>query len=461
MKLPKVDNPVSARGFSPDPSGMADEPVSRLLVGFVPDVERARARSIAMAAGFEIALWIDPLGAGPKDSADQQLFAAIELAQRQAYSGLFMFLGQSGFGDDTACWLKHRLMQQDRQLITDVAFKSSLCREQLLAMDQRYQEVHQALLRNIYVPRGNFPKVLALNLFANRCFASCRFCPQHFAPERTQQKVMSDEVFAAIVRDIPNDRGLWVRLGTDGEPLTFPKILDFISVLKAARPGVKTEMATNGILLNEMWFRQLADAGLDHLSISVNAPTREDYRWFVGVDGYDRLAANLEKIPRWRKSGASIPLVSANLVNIQRWQHRLGVSKQWLERLVDRVDVTHVQFIEDPDLVNADDQRAQRVQEIPACTFLESVMTIETDGALTVCCATEFSGNPSPELGRVGTKTLSELWTSSAYLKLREKNLAGQPVLPDCNTCRVNCPDLGYDVLYKQAAMSIQHERSG
>lgn len=87
---------------------------------------------------------------------------------------------------------------------------------------------------------------------------------------------MSDETFERFFAGLKEMSPLpSVYFGGIGEPLFHPKTISWIKRIKEL--GVKVELITNGTILNEKIARQLIDAGLDILWVSLDGATPESY----------------------------------------------------------------------------------------------------------------------------------------------------------------------------------------
>ena len=109
----------------------------------------------------------------------------------------------------------------------------------------------------------------------NRCNLECLTCIRNTWDEPLGE--MSSAAFARIVKDLslfssPPD----VLFGGLGEPLAHPDIIDMVSQVKAL--GSSVELITNGTLLNKDLSKQLIEAGLDMLWISLDGATPESFK---------------------------------------------------------------------------------------------------------------------------------------------------------------------------------------
>ncbi|MFH1018779.1 MAG: radical SAM protein [Pseudomonadota bacterium] len=111
--------------------------------------------------------------------------------------------------------------------------------------------------RNVFLGRP-----ISVNLeVTKRCNAACDFCDYWKTKKET---VLGD--YGPIVRKIDP---MMVTL-TGGEPLLRTDLAEIIRGLKRAMPVSYIAMITNASLLTEEKARELADAGLDQISISVD-----------------------------------------------------------------------------------------------------------------------------------------------------------------------------------------------
>ncbi len=140
----------------------------------------------------------------------------------------------------------------------------------------------------------------------NRCNLDCVTCIRHSWDEPMGE--MSSEVFSRIVEGVkafsPRPS---VFFGGLGEPLAHPNIVDMVSRMKAL--GCAVELISNATLLTQSLSKQLIDAGLDILWVSLDGATPESYKDV--------------------RLGAALPEVMANLRDFRyaRWttQYPTGI----------------------------------------------------------------------------------------------------------------------------------------
>lgn len=106
------------------------------------------------------------------------------------------------------------------------------------------------------------------------CNLDCRFCMRHSWKEQPGR--MSDETFSRILEDLEKlSPKPTVFFGGIGEPLFHPKTTSWVKQIKEL--GARVELITNGTLLTERKGKQLIDAGLDVLWVSIDGASPESY----------------------------------------------------------------------------------------------------------------------------------------------------------------------------------------
>jgi MoaA/NifB/PqqE/SkfB family radical SAM enzyme len=129
----------------------------------------------------------------------------------------------------------------------------------------------------------------------NRCNLECRTCLRNVWSEPLGQ--MSSATFTRIIQGLRSfSPPPTVFFGGLGEPLAHPDIVEMVGQIKAL--GSPVELITNGTLLTKERSRQLIDAGLDMLWVSLDGATPESY-------------ADV-------RLGAALPEVLTNLANFRR-----------------------------------------------------------------------------------------------------------------------------------------------
>lgn len=134
----------------------------------------------------------------------------------------------------------------------------------------------------------------------NLCNLVCSTCIRNAWDEPLGR--MTQETFDHILEGIQqfNPRPT-VFFGGLGEPLFHPKTIPWIAAAKAA--GARVEVITNGTTLTEKRSRQLLEAGLDVLWVSLDGATPESYNDVRLGAELPRVLENLARFRQLRRGG--------------------------------------------------------------------------------------------------------------------------------------------------------------
>lgn len=134
------------------------------------------------------------------------------------------------------------------------------------------------LLQAVLNARAYKPLYVKLKVFYG-CNLKCEMC-NHW--RETREPPVSPERFKAVIAEL-------AELGTKkihisgGEPMLRPQIPELIDF--ATAHGIKVTMTTNGTLIDKTRARQLVEAGLRGVNISIDSPIRRMHEKIRGVKG--------------------------------------------------------------------------------------------------------------------------------------------------------------------------------
>ena len=174
----------------------------------------------------------------------------------------------------------------------------------------------------------------------NRCNLLCTTCPRTFE-ELEPPSDMSWELFTSIVDQYPNIQR--VVLHGVGEPMMVAELPRMVKYLKDR--GVYALFNTNGTLMREKKSRELIEAGLDEMRISLDAAEPKAFEAVRGRDLFQRILRNIKNFVALKKRmGAAKPRLSLWLTGLRetleqlpafiRLAHDIGVPEVHLQRLV-------------------------------------------------------------------------------------------------------------------------------
>jgi len=310
------------------------------------------------------------------------------------------------------------------------------------------------------------PQIVSVEI-SSKCNLRCIMCGFHsiHKKDREDGRHISMELFHRAMPFI--ERAELVPLCGGGEPLMNPRLPEMIQ--KITEFGVPTAITTNGILLNAERIKEIVDAGLTYIEVSVDGI--RSYERIRGVP-FDSLEKNLKKLARYKqkrkkrtpiidlsytamrdtldeledivKLGAEIgareirvqplqicfaPLIDQNIyLDRERSTGYLMSAKEKAESLGVKLIVRRLAFLDDERY--GDDERANQYLKKYNCLEPFNSFTVLNDGRIQVCCA-----------GITLTKSLrdynpEEIWNSQEIKKLRMELIKGE-FRQRCKSCNL------------------------
>jgi GTP 3',8-cyclase len=128
----------------------------------------------------------------------------------------------------------------------------------------------------------------------DRCNLRCRYCmPEEGIPLIRHEDILTYEEILRIVRVFASEGISKVRL-TGGEPLVRKGIVGFVFSLSRIEGIRDLSLTTNGILLKEL-ARDLKQAGLRRINISLDSLKKDRFLQITRRDGFERVWAGIEE----------------------------------------------------------------------------------------------------------------------------------------------------------------------
>ena len=305
----------------------------------------------------------------------------------------------------------------------------------------------------------------------NRCNLLCSTCPRTYA-DLEPEADMSWDLFTRIVTQVPNIAR--VVLHGVGEPMLVRDLPRRVRYLKER--GVYVLFNTNGTALTPRKGRELAEAGLDELRVSLDAADARTFLLVRGKDDFDRILRNVRAFTEMQaREGLERPRVSlwltglketiAQLPDFVRLACEAGVKEVYLQRLVfcednpfgmatpDQALFARLTQEEAQHLAAAETQAAalgisfnasgatepgeslaRTTDENPwsLCRRPWTVVYITANGRVLPCCIAPFSqkGYEHYTLGDATRQPLREIWNGPAYREFRAALQSDAP--PKC-----------------------------
>jgi radical SAM protein with 4Fe4S-binding SPASM domain len=217
-----------------------------------------------------------------------------------------------------------------------------------------------------------------------------------------------------------------VKLNYLGEPLMHPDVIEQVRYAKE-KGLVDVMFNTNGTLLTPDMSRNLLDAGIDKLFVSIDSPVAEVYEKVRVGAKFDQVVSNIRafyKIKREKYPHVQFR-ISMVLLNENESDRELFV-----RTFRDTVDA--IGFDEYRDMSDTSDKP---IVEGFVCAQLYQRMFLRADGSVIVCCADD---KMNYIVGNWKRTPLKDIWLGDRYTAIRKAHAAGRyHDISMCRTCTV------------------------
>ncbi|MDO4549147.1 MAG: radical SAM protein [Clostridia bacterium] len=285
------------------------------------------------------------------------------------------------------------------------------------------------------------------------CNLQCNICfRNNWIGEK--QGLMDEACFENLYKALAVSAPANVVLGGMGEPLTHPRIAQWTRKLKSL--GCRVEVITNAVLLTEAMSRELIDAGIDEVWISMEGFSREAYEKERRGAAYDDLIRNIEAFNRARGAATDV-MLGVTFVMIAENTRELTRINRFAQ--VYKVDEINLSFaipsspVERENTIYRDGYPVGRMREwapnfTPVrdtyCRFVaEDNAFVRWDGAVAPCMQllhechtylyTEKRRIRRISFGNVNNSDIHEIWQSDAYTAFRKRICEFD--FPCCTSC--------------------------
>jgi len=223
-----------------------------------------------------------------------------------------------------------------------------------------------------------------------------------------------------------------VTLSRLGEPLLHPSLIEIIRYAK--KVGIRNvSMVCNATLLTEERAREIILSGLDLISFSVDANSKETFEKIRPGSNFDDVVSNIKRFIMIRNNlSQKKPWVE---INTCLMKESLGevpfVIESW-RPLVDRIKVWPVAPLPQSNnqlIVDCPNQNGEK----KPCEILWTRLVILSNGQATVCCG-DREGALS--VGDLAKMSIRELWKSERIRLMRKIHFSKKfDDLPLCKQC--------------------------
>ncbi len=271
---------------------------------------------------------------------------------------------------------------------------------------------------------------------AGGCNYKCQMCPQTTGRGKEWTKKMPLKSFENILQQLEPNPETVIQLEGSGEPTLAKDLPKYIELCN--KYGFKSYMFTNAFRLKGQYMKDVVDAGIDFIRVSVIGYNREKYIEWMAADNFDAIIDNVTALQEYSKTCT----VSSYHLILDNHQMEYEV-EQYRKNFIDVVGTEAYIWKQHNWSGNWQPVYVRDTSVRKSCgrPFANEI-TIRANGKVTPCCQT--MGPPNEEksvLGDTNSEKLVDIYHGELYNQLRLKHAFKQ--FDDIEYCK-NC-DFLYD----------------
>ncbi len=309
---------------------------------------------------------------------------------------------------------------------------------------------------------------------ASVCNLTCPQCPVGAGDIARENKFMTEDAYRELLDQISPSTSM-LSLYFQGEPLMNKRFARFVRL--ASDRNIYTQTSTNGQLLTEDVCRELVDAGLDRIIISLDGTDQESYQTYRRGGEFQKVEHGVRTLDRFRREkGSNKPYLIIQFLVFRHNQLQIpeakrlardwGADKLWIKS-------AQIEYPESADelipVANGNKEslspkgsgpvfphKFSRYEKSPSgewklraklrnrCKRLWQTTVITSDKIIVPCC---FDKRAEFPMGRLGGKEMSgeqnpavasgfgSIWKSKEYQDFRKKVLTERKGIEICTNC--------------------------
>ncbi len=272
--------------------------------------------------------------------------------------------------------------------------------------------------------------------------------------KRREKHSLTLNDYKRILKQLPLKTRL-IDVTGGGEPFLYPQILQLLETIK--ENGLYGQLMTNGVLLTPSIIRKLINIEWDVIRISLHAGDEESYQAIHGKNDFEKVCWVVKTLVKLRRKTKKFPKISllfviqrANFNKIRKFNvlaEKLKVDEIEFDNLIPFVHETVLrgkeiivvqedlkkvaQFSKLPNNALEVIKRYNKLYERPIssnspvslrknrfsgkkCKKVSNSIFITSEGDVHACCFL------SQKMGNVNDASISEIWNTESYKKLRQ-----------------------------------------
>ncbi len=299
----------------------------------------------------------------------------------------------------------------------------------LIIRSKAYQKAYENKIKKVIKNREGKPPMSLDIGTTNACNSNCIMCPHHLLKEIG---FMNMNLYKKIIDNCASFGIKAVVLSFFGEPLLDQTIDEKIKYAKSK--GLNVSFYSNASLLNRDIAKKLIESGLDSITISFDAYSKDTYEKIrVGLK-FDKTNNNIINFMALRNElNSKKPTVSLVLVELD--ENRKEIKKfyaKW-KKIVNNINIINQRnWAGNLDKSSEKSFHFKKQRRWP-CGFIWQKMVVDWNGDVVLCCD---DWSHREVLGNLKNQNIEDIWFGERLKKIREAHLNGEfDKIPLCQGC--------------------------
>ena len=260
----------------------------------------------------------------------------------------------------------------------------------------------------------------------NRCNLNCIMCPRRLMTR--DQMDMDLNLFETVLNQLNRNLTELIVLHSDGEPLINPDIIGMIRIAK--KNGYQVMTSTNATMLDDRLSREIVDAGLDILTISIDGTSREIYEKIRRGANFKQVVTNIKRFLTLK--GIRTPYTILQMIIMKENEAQIDEFFEMWRPYRNR----NVQIVVKP-VTDWFGEHSEIIDDMNSCDRPWFGMVIQSSGKV-VPCVHDFDGDMV--LGELPRDQIYDLWNSESMVNLRKGIIRGRRENNLCSRCNATPP---------------------
>jgi radical SAM protein with 4Fe4S-binding SPASM domain len=280
------------------------------------------------------------------------------------------------------------------------------------------------------------------------CNLQCTQCPTGQGDIQRDQNYMDLDLYREFLKGISSTTSI-LSLYFQGEPLMHKNFVEFIRA--ASDAGMYTQTSTNGQMLDNEVCREMIEAGLDRIIISMDGLDPSSYHTYRRGGDLGKVQDGIRNLVRIRNDlGSRTPKIIVQFLvfrhnqgDIKKFRKKakdLGTDRVWIKTAQLEYPETAGELV--PDLHSRYERngsgdwiRKGRLKN--RCKRLWETLVVTSDGRMVPCC---FDKRAAYSMGNIRESVISDIWKGESYRAFREKIFKDRKSIGMCRNCTEGLP---------------------